>query len=635
MISLSDFLLSAPKPFLLQFHRRRSPSDGLLQASFLSESVQAWAADPARIQASLKALDPAALQILGLLYAAGDRGLRESELPNLLGGSEKAALDKLQAVLARFESELLAYRRKDAEYSYHGFREIRDLFLPGFLRDFLAPQPEKAEEGLLSHHRFLLAHAAHLLSRIALGNVKMTLVGELYRKDEQAFADRMTSLHGLSPSAAMEEMNLLFRFFADEEFLVQEEGRCLLSAEGLGFCRLTSEKALARILTWWNAKRQKGIASFLTALLPFEGLSLPLGRFVELTAPLSGKPSKPGAEMKAGLSWDSLPVTVKDLYLLGFVDFRQGKGRLRGIRLREGLGAAIAFWEGGEESLLQSGAPAKPLSLPNLESLLPLEADFFLRFLLEMTAERCNDESLTRYRFRKETLVAGLGGGISQGRFSSFMDLLGLPGSVAQTLKEWAESFFTATFTEPLLLRIRDPRRYDELAQIPEFLALTEESLPKFGFLIRRSAKSSVRDILFHFGLTPGEGPSKPPAGTAFVLTPSASFPLPPPPPDGEIQYGEREKALPDILPLRKSRDAARPALTQDAAEKLRILEEVLSQGRSVEFSYGDNAPKKMVAKPILLIKHREPMKFIAIEGESGHRNEYLLDKARELQPAE
>jgi hypothetical protein len=66
----------------------------------------------------------------------------------------------------------------------------------------------------------------------------------------------------------------------------------------------------------------------------------------------------------------------------------------------------------------------------------------------------------------------------------------------------------------------------------------------------------------------------------------------------------------------------------------LRDLEGAIAAQRVVEFTYGDGTVR-VRAQPLHVLRNRAPMKLIAVDLASGHRNEYDLDRMLALRVGE
>jgi hypothetical protein len=70
-------------------------------------------------------------------------------------------------------------------------------------------------------------------------------------------------------------------------------------------------------------------------------------------------------------------------------------------------------------------------------------------------------------------------------------------------------------------------------------------------------------------------------------------------------------------------------------AKLIETLEAAIATEKTIEFSYPAPLPKRITLRPLLLLKHRDPVKLIGIEADSGHRNEYVLENMKALRIVE
>jgi predicted DNA-binding transcriptional regulator YafY len=92
------------------------------------------------------------------------------------------------------------------------------------------------------------------------------------------------------------------------------------------------------------------------------------------------------------------------------------------------------------------------------------------------------------------------------------------------------------------------------------------------------------------------------------------------------------------VAPVRRDAPAeaerAARVMEDSPAQRLRALENAIASQRSVEFTYG-NGTARVKVQPLHVLRNREPMKLIAVDMASGHRNEYALDQMQALRVGE
>ncbi|HLP40011.1 MAG TPA: hypothetical protein VK465_00770, partial [Fibrobacteria bacterium] len=113
-------------------------------------------------------------------------------------------------------------------------------------------------------------------------------------------------------------------------------------------------------------------------------------------------------------------------------------------------------------------------------------------------------------------------------------------------------------------------------------------------------------------------------AGTWVLPTPE---PAPP-------AYRESQAMVRTTPPPSADKQAG-AAREQDLATRLDMLEAAIEGEKKVEFNYHGPTPRRVTLKPLLLLRHRAPVKLIGIEVDTGHRNEYLVDQVKALRVLE
>ncbi|MDQ3001876.1 MAG: hypothetical protein M3Y08_11530 [Fibrobacterota bacterium] len=646
MHSLLEFLTAAPKTFVIKLHRRDQPGEGLMQAAKVVHLVYDWALKPERIAETLKSAEAHGRHLLALVYASEERGAAESEL---LGSLEGFPPSQALMLLGKLEQEVLIFSREgDKGRTFHGFRELAEVVLPAVLKDQwlggssgVGPTGVGAETASwISFRHFLTSHLSHFLCQVALGNVKITQSGEMHRKDAQELAQRFTFGERLSSALPAEEVQLLLHFSVGASLVLQEDGLLHLSPEGRILLRGERREAWRRMAEWWMEDRVHGMAHTLTAVasLPVEFAAGRVSPWANILWIYSGPHRKGYHDPKASFTWENLPKALQELWLLGLVDFGMSKGRIAWVRPDRVL---ISYLVSRMDPLTDpghskdagdgnSGHPTRPISLPNMESLVPLDSPFGWQHRLELVGHKSNDEFMGRYRFTKETVIQGLQAGLGMEEFRDLLAWLGFEGPAQQTLVEWASTYASTLFMDTLVLKVSDPVRFGELQEIPQFLEMITEVIPDYGFVLNRQNKQRVKELLQHFGLVPGEDSRRVldlmPAslggiGNTWVL---------PRPEFGPLAYRESSGSLraPPPQPQDKNGQAARE---QELAQRIETLEDAIAGEKKIEFSYAAPILKRISLKPLLLLKHKDPIKFIGIELDSGHRNEYVLEQAKAL----
>ncbi len=616
-----------------------------MQAAKVVQMVYDWAIRPERIAQSLKTADAQGRHLIALIYASEERGAAEAEL---LGSLENFPPSQALMLLGKLEQELLIFSREaDKTRTFHGFREMADEVLPAVLADQWLGGAGAETASWISFRHFLSGHLCHFLCQVALGSVKITQNGEMHRKDAQELAQRFTFGERLSTALPAEEVQLLLHFSVGASLVLQEDGLLHLSAEGRALLRGERREAWRRLIEWWMTARVHGLAHTIQSLatLPAEPAVGRIAGWANILWIYSGAQRKGFHDPQASFTWENLPKALQELWLLGLADFGMVKGRIAFVRPDR---AAIAFLAtriaaresgspgspGNSADTGNTGHPTRPISLPNMESLVPLDSPLGWQHRLELVGLKSNDEFMGRYRFSKESVIQGLQAGLGVEEFQELLTWLGFEGPARQTLLEWASTYASTLFMDALLLKVSDPIRFRELQEIPQFLELVTEVIPAYGFVLIRQNKARVKELLQHFGLVPGEDSrrilelapvSLSMAGTAWELAR---------PEIGPPAYRESPGSLraPPQEPKDKNSQASRE---QEMKERIETLESAIAAEKKIEFSYAAPTMKRISLRPLLLLKHKDPIKFIGIEADTGHRNEYVLEQAKALRIVE
>jgi hypothetical protein len=516
------------------------------------------------------------------------------------------------------EYELLIFCREGEARSYHGFREMVALLLPELLAEFAVPETTSGA-AFISNAAHVGSHFCHLLGRAARGELRLTQAGDLHRKSLQDLARAFASGAGLSAAASEDEAVFLFRFAADAGLLLEDEG--VLRPAPLAAVWLDEGRIewMERLREWWLRRRLGGMSRTLKFLADKAGADGAYG--VSSLAPLLSVFmgwDRAQAKPADSSTWENLPLTLRELWILGGVDFALSKGRIRWGRL-----LSEAKVSGGDAS----AEPAR--GLPNFEALIPVSAPLHRQFQVEVLARRDNDEMLARFRFTKESVVQGLQAGITADSLQELAAWLGFEAPARRALEDWAAAYVAAVFREIFVLCVRDAGRFAELTDFPQFMELVTEVIPGYGFVLPRAAKEPARELLRVFDLVPGEESALPRALQPVAAPASDSGWALPVVAQGEIVY-RHAPPLRRELPSLGER-GARSRVEETLSQRIQILEGAIRLGKTVEFAYNGNGVGRVQAQPLHVLRNRDPVKLIAVEAGSGHRNEYLLDQVQGL----
>jgi hypothetical protein len=615
-----------------------------MQAAKVIELVHEWATGPERLAGILAAADAPGRHLLGLIYTAEERGASEAELIGSLDGFPPS---QALMLLGKLEQDLLLYTREaEKSRTYFGFRDLAAPVLAAALAE-LTTEPAGSESAAwISYRHFLMSHLCHFLGQVALGGSKITQGGELHRKDAQELAGRFAFGERLSAAISGEEVQFLLHFSVAAGLVLQEDGTLYLSPAGQAFPALERDEAWGRLAAWWLRDRLRGFSHTLRAAAVAGGEPTQrIAPWANLLWILSGTYRKGYGDPKTAFTWENLPKGLQEMWLLGLADFGMAKGRIAWIRPdRAAMALAAALTAIPEDAhsaeaeaspqANPSGPVSRPISLPNLESLVPLDAPLARLAQIELVALKSNDEFLGRWRFSKESVIKGLQAGLSLEAFQELLGWLGFEAHARQTLMDWASTYSSTLFLDTLILKVSDPVRFRELREIPQFLELVNEVIPGYGFTLSRPNKPLVRDLLHHFGLVPGEDSRRFLELVPVTLAGAAQTWEIPRVDPGPPSYRESPGNL-RAPPPQPQDKASQNTREQELAAKIETLEAAIAEGKKVEFSYAAPILKRIALKPLLILKHKDPQKVIGIEADSGHRNEYVLEQMKALRVME
>ncbi len=622
MQSLLEYLASAPKTHLAKLHRRDYPEAGLQPAAKVVEAVQARALDAERMRGVLRGLEKEGRRLLLAVYVAEERGMSEAELARgCEGGPSQAAF-----LLSTLEYELLVFSREGEGRSYHGFREMAPHLVPDLLAEFAGPEAPPDDDGRavwISNSAHVTSHLCHFLAQAARGELRATQAGELHRKSLQDLAYGFSYGDALSRTVAAEEVVFLFAFAAESGLLgVDDDGVLRLSPLAPAFLDEGRAEIARKLREWWF-RRMRGMERTLNALAAV-GSAYGVATLAPLFTVYAGWEKRAKASELS--TWENLPRPLRELWMLGGVDFAMSKGRIRWGRIMAGADDSDAAHRSAES----------PRGLPNLEALVPIGAPMSRQFQVELLASRDNDEALTRFRFTKESVVKGLQAGVTAEAMRELAGWLGFEAAARRSLDDWAASYVTTAFREVFMLRVRDGERFRELEEFPQFMELVTEVIPGYGFALPKSAKIRARELLRVFDLLPGE--ETPAERTLRSVIPDGADSRPSPSfAHGEIAYRHVPPMRQEMPSLEEREKGGRAKAEETLTQRLQTLEAAIHQQRPVEFAYANGAGvnRRVQAQPLHVLRNREPVKLIAVELGTGHRNEYRLDQVQGLRVIE
>ncbi|MBF0429748.1 MAG: hypothetical protein HQK83_00605 [Fibrobacteria bacterium] len=636
MLKIKDFLENSPRKHLTRLFHSMNNTKGLVQGSKVTQACYDWATDMDRLKRSTKTLSDQEKSLLTVICLSENRGISEMEARKITESTETPVIN----ILSTFEDELLCYRRKGTVNSWHCFQENQNLLV------HLLPIEEYREESsfaCLDYQYYLSAHLLHFISRIQLGDIKITQKAELHRKSSSQLMNKLSNGNKLSSSLSSFEISWLYQFLVQTASVEEFKGWLQLNAKGKALPELSTNELWQQLYTWWRDTRLFGGDNFLAILSRFYQKEISIELLVQLTWFYSEHPgylslSDTGKKVMTGLCWEQLPVVLREAGLLGLIAFTIAKGKITHAKFNSQ--PMIHLQEINlptEEQTPENPGLSKqeqPISLPNFESLLPPSASPLHRFQVELIAERKNDENLTRYKFTKESVIKGFQSGLTQEAYNTLIDWLGFDINSKTIFEEWSESFNSCTFSDVLLLHIDKPERLEELNTIPQFTMLIQELIPGYGFIVPRKNKEAVIAFLHQFGLYPGDSSLQYQRAKPVPINNEINNQFSHPIPRGKIIYFQSATPIPEPSKALKNRytsSIAPPSLP----EKVRIIKYAILVEKNVDMRFSETARPSVQIKPLHIIKESDNGKIIALDVETGFRNEYVLDKISHIKVME
>jgi hypothetical protein len=625
MLTLKLFLEKAPKKFLQQLYQMQFRERGLVQGSIMLKKTSEWALDPERIRRAIDGLQAWQRQLLKIIYLSGNRGIKESEINLLFNNKSDPCEIHRQCKL--LESNLLIYCLEGSSKSYHGFE---DLFEP--ITEILFSDDGEASGTTgtwMGYRHFLSAHLMHFISRILLSQIRITQKGSLHRKSLQGLISQFQFGTSLSREVPEREIGLFFQFLAENNYLIVERGEVSLNQKGRKVTTGLYGNPILLLQQWWLERRMLGSRNVINLLGNHYGRAVGIQNLSRYLAIYSMNPDCAPPLVSKDMTWEQVPAVVQELWLQGFLEFFYNKGKIHLARFTD-----IPLPPGGEAiSSATVSSQKKPVSLPNFESLLPPDTPSRQRLLVELLSEKLSDENMTRYRFSKESVIHGFQAGVNFEEFCNLLSQLRFDKNSRTTLTDWAMCYNASAFHDVLLLKLNDGDRFKELEAIPQFLALTRERIPGYGFLIPRQNKEAVKDFLARFGLYPADrreevngeilrmSPENQPIAGNKTET------------EGKIVYIRHESVEPHNNRL--SCKYFKPARNQNITDKIRIVDFAIIGEKNLELSFLKTGRTRKLVKPLYLIKTENPVRLIANDIQTGHRNEYPLSEVTSLRTLE
>jgi len=485
-LSLQDYLQNAPKTVQTAFHRKFVHSTGILNNTrIISDICNALQGDPRWLE--LLPLDSWKHHMVCLIYASGNRGLTNAEILSTIPKDHRTEVQSLLQVLCE---ELVLYRSSGSTVSYYGFVDLK----AHFELSWSIHNDEKTVP--FQSHQQIHWHLAICLKSILLGEIQLTNTHELHRRSQKQLEDQLSLRNSLG---TIEERQLLLQFAADQNWIQVNQQTLILADSAWGQFAKPTERIRNRILGWWaNLRMRSSLEQFRTQL----GKLPPILSVTDLIThfwPLLPDISYPDYE--SSYRFESLPRIIKEMWLLHFIELDFEKNRCQFAT----LSSSCKQW-------IQSGIWTDALELkahctPNFEIFIPQNAPLNHLIALASFAEPRTDDTLICMNLQKERFLNALRSSLPTQVITETLESLKLPSIVQHACQEWRHIHEGSWIEDRTVLRIHNPSIWNELAQFPLFLEHTEDVIPNWGFLLKKSHILAVRDLLSQFGLEPPQAP--------------------------------------------------------------------------------------------------------------------------------
>ncbi len=486
MFDLNTFFDGMSKPLLRAAHAKAFGHKGLLNNALIQSEALSFYANKKRAVEMFGKMEPWQCRCLNLLYHSGSRGLTFNELRLTVPVSKSK---DLQAFLLEMCRQYLLWRTSSVGSAvYYGFSD--------FLGCFDIPSEAGVQPGqnFVAFQNLLDWHICLVLSYAMRKELKVNSNGTIHRRGYQMCLDSMAAAKQISERAAENEVSLVFNFLTANNWLEQEDVYLVPSEKALEFIRKNGFRLHQDVVSWWLKERFHGDRSHCAQLL--SELAEPRG-VVEASYLLWVlDPSSRLLEKNKELPWDYLPRPLRELWLLGLVNFQMDHGKV----------ASVALSQSGADWVSKAIAsiPEQNIScLPNFELIVSTGTSPRVLFTLACLSKVENDEIFLRFSLSKDAYVQGLKCGLPESEIEHFKTWIKPPENVAGTIEEWNASYYGAKVQTVRLLKIDDLKVLAELSRFPQFTECTEEYIPGYGFVLKPERELRVFEILESFGYCP------------------------------------------------------------------------------------------------------------------------------------
>lgn len=489
MLSIPSFFENMPKTLLREVHAKAFGKKGLLNNTLIvKESVQFFS-DIKRIELSISHLESWQYNCLYLIYRSESRGLTYNELR--LTVPVHKARELKQFLLNACREYVIWQGKTTANISlYKGFEN----FVSCFNRKEFETFSTTDILGALEYDYLFDWHICKILAMATKGLLKVNLTEGLHRRSLALCENAINYSKTLSLKAPHDETLFILHFLSQNEWLGREDSLLKPTPKAHLFLKKNGFRLRQDIIAWWIQNRFRGNEEHFKRLL--ENLINPVSIVDAAFLFWVIDPSYRILERTKTLTWDYLPKPLRELWFLGFVDFKCVKDKIYAVSLsnigREYLGNVVTPLVSGEVS-----------SLANFELVVGAKNSPRVLFFIAALTISQNDEPHLKCSFEKETYLEGLKSGFTEEEVEEFIHWIKPPQNVIDSLHDWGSCFFGAKIASVRLLKIENKTILDELLHFAQFLELVDEVIPNYGFILNPEKETEALNLLSHYGLLP------------------------------------------------------------------------------------------------------------------------------------
>lgn len=486
MFNLNTFFDGMSKSLLRAAHAKAFGHKGLLNNALIQSEVLSFYTNKERVKDLFSKMEPWQRRCLSLVYHSGSRGLTYNELRLTIPVSKNR---ELQSFLLEMCRNYVMWRSSSNSAAvYFGFADFMGSFAEAF------EEVPSSKSGYVSYQNLMDWHVCLVLSYAMRKELKVNSNGTIHRRSYQICTDAIVAAKQVSERAAEHEVSLIFNFLIANAWLELEDSYLVPSEKALDYIRKNGFRLHQDIFTWWLKERFRNDRAHCAQLL--SELAQPR-KVVDASYLLWVlDPIARLQEKNDSIVWDYLPRPLRELWLLGLVNFQMDHGKV----------AAVALSQSGADwvSKAIASVPDQNIScLPNYELIASTGTSPRVLFALACLAKVENDEMFLRFTLDKESYVRGLKCALPESEIEHFKTWIKPPENVASSIEEWNASYYGAKVQTVRLLKIEDGKVLADLSRFPQFMELTEEFIPGYGFILKPELENRAFEILESFGYCP------------------------------------------------------------------------------------------------------------------------------------